>query len=96
MQHARRDDEIEAVVQLADALDWQLPRFQIRQVVLLFKLIGVFEARRTEIDSNDACCRMSEGVLGGLPRSTTGNENFKICAERLIGPEQVKLRAVTI
>ena len=35
VQHARANDEIETLVQVADVLDRHLPRFEIRQVVLL-------------------------------------------------------------
>src|SRR5262245_5507452 len=96
MQHASRDDEIEALVQLADALDRQLSRFEIREVVLLLERLSMIETGGANIDGDNACSRMTEGKLCRLPRSTSGNENIKIGAIFLVGPEQMILGAMDV
>src|ERR1700752_1181444 len=75
MQYASADNQIEAMVQFCCALDRQLPRFKIRDVVFLFQSFGVLETRRTDVDTDYTVGGMTERVLRRLPRSTTGDEN---------------------
>ena len=86
MQHASGDDQIEVLVQVARALDRQLPNFEVRQVVLLLQRFGVLETRRADIDSDDARARMTKCELRGLPRSASGNEDIEVGAIFLVGP----------
>ena len=97
VQHARADDQIEACAPSAAALlDRQLPRLEIRQVVLPLQLLRVIEAGRADVDADDAGVGLAERVLRGLPRSAAGDEDVQIGAVRLVGPQQVVLGAMAI
>src|SRR4051794_36918084 len=96
MQHARRDDQIKAPVEVARALDRQLPRFEVRQFILLLQRFGVLETRRADIDGNDARAGMTECELRRLPRSASGNQNVEVRAVFFARPKQMKLGAVDV
>ena len=96
MQHAGTDNQIELALELTHTLEWQLPGFEIGEVVLLFQLVRVRDARRADVAADDVCVRVNDRVLGGLRRSASGNENVEICAVRPIGPQQVELGAMPV
>src|SRR5262245_8616409 len=89
VKDARAHDEIEAPLQLADVLEWQSPELEIRQVVLALEVLSVIDARRADIDANDGGVGSTQGVLGGLPGATSGNQNVQVCAVRPTGPHRV-------
>ena len=63
---------------------------------LLLQRFRVLEARRADIDGDDARAGMTECEFRGLPRSASGNEDIEVSAIFLVGPKQVKLGAVDI
>src|SRR5688572_25721951 len=92
MQDASTNDVIELVVQVRGVLDWQLPRFEIREVVLLLQLLCVLETGRADVNGNDAGRGMTDRIFCRLPRATAGNENIHLSPIFPVGPEQVELR----
>lgn len=91
VQHARANDKVETLAQVADVLDWQLPRFEIRQVVLLLVRFRVLETSRADVDGSHVRRGMAKCVLCGLPRSTSSVQNIEIGAIRFVRPHQMVL-----
>ena len=56
----------------------------------------MIETGGADVDGDDARRRMTEGKLCCLPRATSGNENIKIGAIFLVGPEQMILGAMDV
>ena len=96
VQDAGADDQIEAAPKRGGLLDRQLPRFEIRQVVLPLQLRRVIEAGRADVNADDAGVGAAERVLRGLPGSTAGNQDIEVGTIRSVGPQQVILGAMAI
>src|ERR1044072_4618211 len=73
-----------------------MPRFEIRQVVVLFESFSMLETCRTYIDAYHAGFRMADRILRCLPRSASGDEHIEIGAVLLFGPQQMMFGAVDI
>ena len=63
MQYAGANDQVKAMVQITGVLDRELPRFQIRLVVLSLQLFSVFETCRRDINTNHAGGGMTDCLL---------------------------------
>src|SRR5262245_51152090 len=96
VQHASTDDQVEALVQLGGVFDGQLTCYEIRQVVLPLQRLSVLETGRADINTNHAGVGMTERILCGLPRSTSGDEDIQIGAVFLVRPMQMVLGAIGI
>src|SRR5688572_18936741 len=59
-------------------------------------MCGVFQARRTDVNADDARLRAAERILRRLPCAASGDENIEIGAVRLAGPEHVVLGTMAI
>ena len=94
VKYARAHDEIEAPRQLANVLEWQLLELEIRQVVLTLEYLGMLDARRADVDADDAGIRAADGVLGRLLRATSRDENVQVATVRSMRPYQVILGAM--
>ena len=87
MQHTRAHNQIESPIQIAGAFDRPLPDLEIREVVLLLQLLGVIDARRADVDADDARVGPAESVLRRLPRAASGDEDVQTPGTT-VGPEQ--------
>ena len=80
----------------ADALDRKLTDLEIREVVLALQLRSVIQAGGADVNADDAGIGAAERILGGLPRSASGDEDIQVGAIRSFGPQQVVLGAMAI
>ena len=77
MQHARSVDEVELAVKRAKFHDVGLCEFDIGEADLVRHALGVAEARKAEIDSEDAAVvRVAREFNRREPRSAAGNERI--------------------
>src|SRR5262245_530113 len=96
MERADADDQIERPLHLRRLFNRQRTDVEIRQVVLALEFLRVLDARGTDVDADNVRIRMTEGVLGGLPGSATGDKNVQVCVVGPAGPQQVIFSATMI
>ena len=96
VQHTRAHDQIESPMQFTGAFERQLPDVEIREVVTSFQRLGVIDARRADVDTDDARLGTAQGVFRRLPGAAAGDEDVEVGAIRPIGPQQVVLGTTAV
>src|SRR5262245_38272686 len=96
VQHASADDQVESTAHEGAAFARQLLRLEIAQIVSALHARRVVEARRADVDADDASAGPAEGVLGGLPGAAPRDEDVQIRAVHAARPEQVVLGPVAV
>jgi hypothetical protein len=86
MEHPSTNDVVEDLAQVVGVFERQLPRFEIRQVVLPLQRLSVLETCWADINANHAGSGMTERVLCGLPCPTSRHENIEIRTVFLVRP----------
>jgi hypothetical protein len=96
MKHPCANDLVERLAKLANPFDRKPVKTQISDVVLLFKITGVAQARFAEVDRGHARFGLHERMTRRLRRSAPSHKNRSVWTRLLERPQQQILRSAPV
>src|ERR1700729_4134410 len=93
MQDAGGDDGVEALLQLGGTLDRELMHFEIVERVFPFQFLRECDARRADVDADDAGARPAHGIMRRLHRAAAGKQYTSVFPVGFGGPEEMRFGA---
>ncbi len=91
VEDAGADHVLEGLSKLIDTLDGELTYLEIVEGVFVFQLERAGNAGGTNVDADQAGVRPAQRIARSLRRAATRDQYAAVVAERLRGPEEVRV-----